>query len=104
MENAPRPAPFVAVARHGTFLAVTSGGGQEGGPAGVPFPVSAGTHGAGWSEMSDGEVTKLLQTWSAGDPEAAEQLLSLVYDELRHIAARQLRQERGSHTLQPTAV
>jgi RNA polymerase sigma-70 factor, ECF subfamily len=54
--------------------------------------------------MSDREITKLLQTWSAGDSKAAEQLLSLVYDELRHIAARQLRQERGSHTLQPTAV
>ena len=54
--------------------------------------------------MSDGEITKLLQTWSAGDPAAAEQLLPLVYDELRHIAARQLRQERGGHTLQATAV
>jgi len=54
--------------------------------------------------MTDGMITKLLQTWSAGDPEAAERVLPLVYEELRHIACRQLRQERGGHTLQATAV
>jgi RNA polymerase sigma factor (TIGR02999 family) len=54
--------------------------------------------------MADGEITKLLQTWSAGDSAAVEELLPLVYDELRHIAARQLRQERAGHTLQATAV
>ncbi len=54
--------------------------------------------------MAEGEITKLLQTWSAGDATAVEELLSLVYDELRHIAARQLRQERVGHTLQATAV
>lgn len=54
--------------------------------------------------MADGEITKLLQTWSAGDSAAAERLLPMVYDELRRIAARQLRQEREGHTLQATAV
>ena len=54
--------------------------------------------------MANGEITKLLQTWSAGDSAAAEQLLPMVYDELRQIAARQLRHERVGHTLQATAV
>jgi RNA polymerase sigma factor (TIGR02999 family) len=54
--------------------------------------------------MTDGTITKLLQTWSDGDQDAAVRVLPLVYDELRHIASRQLRQERGSHTLQATAV
>jgi RNA polymerase sigma factor (TIGR02999 family) len=54
--------------------------------------------------MTDGTITKLLQTWSDGDQEAAIRVLPLVYDELRHIASRQLRQERGGHTLQATAV
>jgi RNA polymerase sigma factor (TIGR02999 family) len=54
--------------------------------------------------MTDGTITKLLQTWSDGDQEAAVRVLPLVYDELRQIASRQLRQERGSHTLQATAV
>jgi len=39
-----------------------------------------------------------------GDREAAIAVLPLVYDELRRIAARQLRGERGGHTLQATAV
>jgi len=54
--------------------------------------------------MTDGSITKLLQTWSDGDQDAAVRVLPLVYDELRHIASRQLRQERSSHTLQATAV
>src|SRR5262245_17083421 len=49
-------------------------------------------------------ITVLLQDWSAGDPAAAEQVLPLVYEELRSIAARQLRRERGEHTLQATAI
>ncbi len=49
-------------------------------------------------------VTQLLVRWSDGDRVALEQLLPLVYDELRRIAARQLRGERGDHTLAPTAL
>jgi RNA polymerase sigma factor (TIGR02999 family) len=49
-------------------------------------------------------VTELLQRWSSGDREAAEEVLPLVYDELRRIAAGQLRQERSEHTLQATAI
>jgi len=43
-------------------------------------------------------VTELLQQWSAGDREAAERVLPLVYDELRRMAARQLRAEHREHT------
>jgi RNA polymerase sigma factor (TIGR02999 family) len=43
-------------------------------------------------------ITELLQRWSAGDREAAERVLPLVYDELRRIAARQLRSELGPAT------
>jgi len=49
-------------------------------------------------------ITKWLQQWSVGDREAAEQVLPLVYDELRRIAAAQLRRERGEHTMQATAI
>jgi RNA polymerase sigma-70 factor (ECF subfamily) len=49
-------------------------------------------------------VTALLAEWSHGDPTALEQLLPLVYAELRRTAARQLRRERSGHTLQPTAL
>jgi len=49
-------------------------------------------------------VTALLADWSRGDTTALEQLLPLVYTELRRIATRQLRRERTGHTLQPTAL
>jgi RNA polymerase sigma factor (TIGR02999 family) len=50
------------------------------------------------------EVTRILSAIAAGDPRAAEQLLPLVYDELRQIAARKLAHETPGHTLQPTAL
>lgn len=49
-------------------------------------------------------VTALLGDWSRGDATALDQLLPLVYAELRRIAARQIRSERANHTLQPTAL
>jgi len=49
-------------------------------------------------------VTALLGDWSRGDESALNQLLPLVYAELRRIAVRQLRNERSNHTLQPTAL
>ncbi|HEV8580635.1 MAG TPA: ECF-type sigma factor [Thermoanaerobaculia bacterium] len=54
--------------------------------------------------MRQAAITQMLQRWSTGDREAAEQVLPLVYDELRRIAARELRREREEHTLQATAV
>src|SRR5882762_5372123 len=53
---------------------------------------------------SSGDVTALLGEWSRGNGSALNQLLPLVYAELRAIAARQLRNERVGHTLQPTAL
>jgi len=50
------------------------------------------------------DVTALLGDWSRGDRTAFNQLLPLVYAELRRVAARQLRNERPDHTLQPTAL
>jgi RNA polymerase sigma-70 factor (ECF subfamily) len=52
----------------------------------------------------NGEVTDLLHRWKAGDPEALEVLLPLVYRELRRIAAAHLRRESPRHTLQATAL
>jgi RNA polymerase sigma factor (TIGR02999 family) len=50
------------------------------------------------------DVTTLLHAWSAGDRSACDQLVPLVYQELRRRAAARLRRERPNHTLQPTAL
>ena len=50
------------------------------------------------------EVTRILSALSRDEPCAAEQLLPLVYDELRRVAAWRLAQERPGQTLQPTAL
>ena len=50
------------------------------------------------------EVTRLLAEWGKGDEQAATQLMPLVYQELRQLAAAYLRRERQGHTLQPTAL
>jgi RNA polymerase sigma factor (TIGR02999 family) len=50
------------------------------------------------------EITQVLSAIERGDPRAAEQLLPLVYDELRRMAARQLAQEKPGQTLQATAL
>lgn len=54
--------------------------------------------------LNPGQVTQLLQQWSDGETEVLEELLPLVYSELRKVAAGYLRKERGNHTLQPTAL
>lgn len=50
------------------------------------------------------EVTQILAGIEAGDPHAAEQLLPLVYEELRKLAAQKLAQEKPGQTLQATAL
>ena len=50
------------------------------------------------------QVTHLLQGWRAGDQKALDDLLPLVYNELRRLAHFQLRQERPYHTLQSAAL
>jgi RNA polymerase sigma factor (TIGR02999 family) len=51
-----------------------------------------------------GEVTRLLAEVKLGGKDALDQLITLVYGELRRIASRQMKAERASHTLQPTAL
>ncbi len=50
------------------------------------------------------DVTRILSAIEAGDASAASQLLPLVYDELRRLAAQKLAQEKPGHTLQATAL
>src|SRR5438552_1663846 len=52
--------------------------------------------------MSD--VTQLLGAINKGDSKAAEELLPLIYEELRKLAAHKMAQEQPGHTLQPTAL
>ena len=49
-------------------------------------------------------VTQILNAVEQGDPRAAEQLLPLVYDELRKLAAQKLAQEKPGQTLEATAL
>ena len=50
------------------------------------------------------DVTRLLEAIQLGDPKAAEELLPLVYEELRKLAAHRMSHEAAGHTLQPTAL
>jgi len=54
--------------------------------------------------LSDSDVTRLLLDWSKGNQRALDQLLPLIYDELRHLAHNFLYRERPGHTLQTTAL
>lgn len=50
------------------------------------------------------DVTQLLGEWSGGDAEALDEIIPLVYDELRRIAQGHMAQERAGHTIQATAL
>src|SRR5216684_2260336 len=50
------------------------------------------------------EVTRILSALEQGDPDAADRLLPLVYEELRKLAAQKMAQEAPGQTLQPTAL
>jgi len=54
--------------------------------------------------MSNENVTQLLQSSIEGNRDALDQLLPLVYDELRRVARHQISKERANHTLQATAL
>lgn len=56
------------------------------------------------AESLPADVTQLLGQWSGGDGEALDELMPVVYDELRRMAHRQMANERGDHTLQATAL
>ena len=55
-------------------------------------------------QMTVGDVTRLLEAAGSGDRSAFDALYRSVYDELHRIAQASMRRERGSHTLQPTAL
>jgi len=50
------------------------------------------------------DITQVLDAINRGESQAAEQLLPLVYEELRHLAAARMARESAGHTLQPTAL
>ena len=54
--------------------------------------------------MSDADATRILQRLGAGEAAAADELLPLLHGELRRLAEAAMRNERGDHTLQPTAL
>jgi RNA polymerase sigma factor (TIGR02999 family) len=54
--------------------------------------------------VETGRISQLLQQWAGGDLQAQEDLVPLVYRELRKRAAAYMRRERRDHTLQPTAL
>jgi RNA polymerase sigma-70 factor (ECF subfamily) len=56
------------------------------------------------STPASGHVTTLLAELRGGNAKARDELVTLVYPELRRIAAKHLRQERSDHTLQPTGL
>jgi len=64
----------------------------------------AATPASGGSAASGADVTGLLVAWSKGDRAALDELLPVVYAELRRQARRALRREAAGHTLQPTAL
>ena len=56
------------------------------------------------AKVHSDEITRLLLEMREGNPEAAPNLIPLVYEQLRRTARSLLRNERGDHTLQPTAL
>jgi RNA polymerase sigma factor (TIGR02999 family) len=55
-------------------------------------------------ESDRATITRLLQSWSAGDQTALNELMPLVYDRLRALAGRHMNAERPDHTLRTTAL
>lgn len=58
----------------------------------------------GGSGLAVSEITRLLDEWAGGNPQALHRLAPLVYDELHRLAAHHFRRERASHTWQTTAL
>jgi len=73
-------------------------------PVITSFPLFAGVSCEAMKAEPNPAVTQLLVRWTEGDKQALEDLLPLVYDELRRLARRYLQQERPGHTLQSTAL
>jgi RNA polymerase sigma factor (TIGR02999 family) len=69
-------------------------------PPELPFLYSGGQ----MKGSQPAEVTRLLRDWRDGNRDALDQLMPLVYDELRRLARRHMRHQAPGHTLQTTAV
>jgi RNA polymerase sigma factor (TIGR02999 family) len=82
--------------RHSTSAAATEDRGES--------ARALRTHTAGGMLTSMSEVTRILSAIEQGEPSAATELLPLVYDELRKLAAQRLAQEKPGQTLQATAL
>lgn len=67
-------------------------------------PIGSCSKGKVMSAASPQEITALLAAWGSGDQAALDQLMPLVYDELRRMAHRYLGRERAGHTLQSAAL
>ena len=76
---------------------------RKDGSSDEPVPTLDGSQRAGSPEQR-GDVTQILSAIEQGDGQAAEQLLPLVYEELRKLAAAKMAQEKPGQTLQATAL
>ena len=86
----------------------------ETGELGKKDLAEAGGEGFNWRALSDSstvpatdtmsEITRILQALEHGQTQAADELLPLVYEELRRLAAHRMANEAAGHTLQPTAL
>jgi RNA polymerase sigma factor (TIGR02999 family) len=70
----------------------------------IGMPEASNRTANGYNHRSMSDVTRILLQVESGDPSAAEELLPLVYDELRKLAAARLAQEKPGQTLQATAL
>lgn len=55
-------------------------------------------------DLSSSDITQLLSKWQEGDEQALNDLVLIVYPQLRHLAHQHIRKERSDHTLQSTAL
>jgi hypothetical protein len=67
-------------------------------------PMRRTTPSLAWHGSVMSEVTQILSRIQSGDPSAAEQVLPLLYDKLRKLAAAKMAQEKQGQTLQATAL
>lgn len=84
------------------LLEVRRSGREGSGAAADPVPPEAGSRPP--SPVLDGDVTRILKGWNQGDPEALSELIPEVFSDLRRMARKCMRSERGDHTLEPTAL
>ena len=79
-------------------------GNSDAGVKYAPPAVSLRLVGVMWMAPSQQQVTELLAAWGDGDQAARDELMPLVYEELRRLARRCMNRERAGHTLQTSAL